>query len=78
MNAANVLLAVGYPVSVAVLTRFVPVVRQQRSAWLLAHHAAVAAIVGGWVLKEKWGPASVNASWLVISTLWYLRGRPPR
>lgn len=64
------LLAAGYPVSIVVLTRWVPVVREQRTAWLLVHHAAVAAIIVGWALRR---PAAVapNVAWLVVSTLWY-------
>ena len=73
-TAAVPLLAVGYPVSIAVLTRWVPVVRERRTRWLLAHHAAVTAIILGWALRR---PAAVapNAAWLVASTVWYWAGR---
>lgn len=66
------LLAAGYLVAIGVLTRWVPVVREQRTTWFLVHHAAMAAIVVGWALRR---PAAVplNVAWLVVSTLWYGR-----
>ena len=33
------------------ILRFVPVVRERRMKWLVAHDLAVAAIVTGWALK---------------------------
>lgn len=72
-TAAIPLLAVGYPVSIVVIARWVPVVRERRTAWLMAHHAAVLAIITGWALRR---PAAVapNALWLVASTAWYVAG----
>ena len=35
--AATVLFAFGYPVSIVVILRFVPVVRERRMKWLVAH-----------------------------------------
>lgn len=67
------LLAVGYPTSVVVLARFVPVVRDRRAGWFLAHQAAVAAIVAGWMLKSKPGPAAVNGAWLLAAAAWWMR-----
>jgi len=77
-TAAIPLLAIGYPVSIAVIARFVPVVRERRTAWLLAHHAAVVAVILGWAVRR---PAAVppNVVWLLVSTVWYrLGGRRPR
>ncbi len=70
-TAALGLLAVGYPVSIVVISRFVPVVRERRTAWLVAHHAGVAAIIIGWAVRR---PAAVapNAIWLMASTVWYV------
>lgn len=72
-TAAIPLLAVGYPVSVAVITRWVPVVRERRQRWFLVHHTAVALIIAGWALRR---PAAIppNLAWLVVSTVWYLLG----
>jgi len=62
----------GYPTSIAVLTRWIPVVREQRTRWFVAHELAVAAIVAGWVLRRDTQAVTINASWLVIGTAWYL------
>jgi len=72
-SAAIPLLAVGYPVSIVVIARWVPVVRERRTAWFVAHHAAVIAIILGWALRR---PAAVppNVLWLVASTVWYRVG----
>lgn len=74
MQPEAVLLGVGYPVAIGVLTRFVPVVRERRWPWLAAHHAAVLAIVAGWALRGEAPAAAVNASWLAASSLWYAVG----
>lgn len=73
--AAAALLVAGYPVAVVVITRWVPVVRERRTTWFVAHAAAVTAIILGWgVLRPA---ASVpNLAWLLVSTAWYWRGRP--
>lgn len=77
-DAAIPLLAAGYPVSLVVIARWVPVVRERRTAWLLAHHAAVVAIIVGWALRRPVAVAP-NAVWLVVSTAWYgLGGRRSR
>jgi hypothetical protein len=72
-TAAVPLLVVGYPVSVVVIARWVPVVRERRLRWLLIHHAAVLAIITGWTIRR---PVAVppNAAWLLISTVWYVLG----
>jgi hypothetical protein len=67
-------LAVGYPLSIAVIVRFVPVVRQQRWRWLVVHHVGVAAIVAGWSLRGETSAVAVNGAWLVVSSLWYALG----
>ncbi|HET7486421.1 MAG TPA: hypothetical protein VFJ85_00730 [Acidimicrobiales bacterium] len=68
-----VLFAVGYPAAVAVIARWVPVVRERRWKWLAVHHAGVAAIVAGWLLRRP--PAAIpNAAWLVVSSVWYAAG----
>jgi len=71
---ATALFAFGYPVSIAVILRFVPVVRERRLKWLVAHDLAVVAIVAGWALKGDRGGVAINASWLVAATVWYALG----
>lgn len=73
------LLAVGYPTSIAVLTRIVPVMRERRLAWFATHQASVIAIVTGWAMKGRTGGVAVNAAWLTIATAWWVRsGRAGR
>ena len=72
--AATALFAFGYPVSIAVILRFVPVVRERRLKWLVAHDLAVAAIVTGWALKGDRRAVAINASWLFAATVWYALG----
>lgn len=71
---ATVLFAFGYPISIAVILRFVPVVRERRLKWLIAHDLAVAAIVAGWVLNGDRRAVAINASWLVAANVWYVVG----
>jgi hypothetical protein len=68
---ATALFVFGYPVSIAVILRFVPVVRERRMKWLVAHDLAVAAIVTGWALKGDGRAVAINASWLVAANVWY-------
>ena len=62
----------GYPVSVAVLSRFVPVVQERRWRWLVVHHVAVSAVIAGWAVRRQTGAVAVNATWLAVSSVWYL------
>ncbi|MEX0664341.1 MAG: hypothetical protein WD598_06165 [Acidimicrobiia bacterium] len=72
------LLAVGYPVSLVVIARWLPVVRERRTKWFVAHEAAVAAIVAGWAIDDNRRAVSVNGTWLVVAAAWYaLGGRRP-
>jgi hypothetical protein len=68
---ANLLLVAGYPVAVVVIVRWVPLVREGRTAWFAAHQVAVAAIVAGWALQARWPTVVVNAAWLVVAACWY-------
>jgi hypothetical protein len=72
--AATALFAFGYPTSIVVILRFVPVVRERRLKWLVAHDLAVAAIVAGWALKDDRRAVAINASWLVAANVWYALG----
>jgi hypothetical protein len=71
---ATALFAFGYPVSIVVILRFVPVVRERRMKWFVAHDLAVVAIVAGWALKGDSRAVAINASWLVAATVWYALG----
>ncbi|MEO6122035.1 MAG: hypothetical protein ABIW46_06735 [Acidimicrobiales bacterium] len=78
MAAETVLFGLGYPVALAVIARFVPVVRERRATWLLAHHAGVVAIMAGWAIAGRGGAVAVNGGWLVVASAWYsFGGRHP-
>jgi hypothetical protein len=69
----------GYPAAVAVIIRWVPVVREQRTRWFLVHQAAVAAIVAGHAIGGNGRGVVVNGAWFVIAAVWYwLGGRRAR
>ena len=73
-GAQIVLFGLGYPVSVAVVSRFVPVVRERRWRWLAVHHAGVAAIIAAWATRRESVPVALNSTWLVASSAWYVLG----
>jgi hypothetical protein len=66
------LFAFGYPTSIAVIARWIPVVRERRTVWFAAHELAVAAIVAGWALRRDPTAVAINATWLAVATAWYL------
>ena len=68
------LFAFGYPVAIAVIARYVPVVRERRVRWFAAHEAAVSAIVAGHALRPDTRGVVVNGTWLVAGTVWYVLG----
>lgn len=74
MALQTALFGVGYPMSIVVISRFVPVVRQRRWHWLLAHHLGVAAIIAGWVIEDRPAAAVANGAWLAASSAWYAFG----
>ena len=79
MDAAEIaLFGAGYPAAVAVIARFVPVVRERRWRWLAVHHLGMAAIIAGYVSKRTPAGIVVNSAWLVVSTIWYTLGRRDR
>jgi hypothetical protein len=69
---STALFVFGYPTSIAVLARWIPVVRQQRTRWFVAHELAVGAIVAGWVLRHDTQAVTINASWLAVASAWYV------
>lgn len=68
---ATLLHVVGYPVAIVVIARWVPVVRERRWRWFLAHQAAVAAIVAGWAIRGRWPAVLINGAWWLIAAAWY-------
>jgi len=62
---------VGYPTAITVIARWLPVVRERRTTWFVAHELAVAAIVAGWALKHDTSAVAINGSWLVVAAVWY-------
>jgi len=64
----------GYPASIAVISRFVPVVRERRLSWLAVHHVALAAIIAAWATRREGVPVAVNSTWLLASSAWYVLG----
>ena len=71
---AFVLHLVGYPTAVVVIARWIPVVRQRRLEWFVAHEAAVAAIVTGWAIVGRRQGVVVNGAWGLIAAAWYALG----
>lgn len=75
MDGAEVaLFGFGYPASIAVITRFVAVVRERRWQWLVVHHLGMVAIIAGCLSKRTTAGAVGNAGWLVASSAWYALG----
>lgn len=72
---AIVLLALGYPTAITVLTRWIPVVREGRTKWFLAHQAGVAAIAAGWALRGRTQGVVTNGAWFLVAAGWYLSRR---
>jgi hypothetical protein len=71
---AFVLHLVGYPTAVVVIARWIPVVRQRRLKWFVAHEAAVAAIVTGWAIVGRRQGVVINGAWGLIAAAWYALG----
>jgi hypothetical protein len=69
-----VLHLVGYPTAVVVIARWIPVVRQRRLKWFVAHEAAVAAIVTGWAIVGRRQGVVINGAWGLIAAAWYALG----
>ena len=74
---STLLFVLGYPVAVAVIVRWVPVVRERRLRWFGAHQAAVAVIVAGHAVLGNTGAVIVNGAWFVVAAAWYAAGGRP-
>lgn len=71
---ATLLHLAGYPAALVVVARWVPVVRERRWRWFVAHQVGVAAVVAGWLLRGRAGSVAVNGAWLVLAAAWYALG----
>lgn len=70
------LLAAGYAVALAVITRLVPVLRQRRRRWFLALEAATGCVAAGWGLRGRTTPMVLNATAVVgLAVAWWATGR---
>ncbi len=69
------LFGLGYPASIAVLSRFRRVVRERRWRWLAMHHLGVGAVIAAWATRREGAGVAINATWLVASSAWYALGR---
>ncbi len=68
---AIALFVVGYPVAIAVIIRWMPVMRERRTTWFAVHTLAMIAIVAGQALNGRTIGIVINGTWLVSSVLWY-------
>ncbi len=73
---ASVLLVIGYPLAVGVLTRLWRVLTERRVWWFAALEAATVSITAGWLLRGRPLPAAVNGAALVgFAVAWLITGR---
>jgi hypothetical protein len=59
---ASVLLVIGYPLALGVLTRLRPVLAERHVWWFVVLEAATASITAGWLLHGRPLPAAVNGA----------------
>jgi hypothetical protein len=72
---ACVLLVIGYPVALGVLTRLRSVLAERRVWWFVTLEAATASITAGWLLDRRPLPAAVNGTSLVgFALAWLITG----
>ncbi len=73
------LLVVGYPASVAVLVRVLPVLRERGRRWFGVLVAGLSCLAVGWALLRRPVPAAVNGVGLIaLVVAWVWRGRRSR
>ncbi len=73
---ASVLLVIGYPLALGVLTRLRPVLAERRVWWFAALEAATALITVGWLLHGRPLPAAINSAALVgFAIAWLITGQ---
>jgi hypothetical protein len=72
-------LAVGYPVSIGVLVRLLPVLRERRRTWIAVLIAGMSCLVVGWLLLRRPAAAAVNGAGLAaVVAGWAWTGRRRR
>lgn len=64
----------GYPIACMAIVTFVGIVGDRRLGWFVAHEAAMAAIVIGWLLADRPDAAAFNGVWLVSAAIWFWVG----
>lgn len=73
---ASVLLVIGYPLALGVLTRLRTVLRERRVWWFATLEAATASITAGWLLHRRPVPAALNgAAFIGFAMAWLITGR---
>ncbi len=73
---ASVLLVIGYPLALGVLTRLRPVLAERRVWWFVALEAATASITAGWLLHGRPLPAALNGTALAgFAIAWLVTGQ---
>ena len=76
---AILLLVIGYPLALAVLTRLRPVLAERRVWWFAALEAATTSIVVGWLLHGRPLAALFNgAAFAGFAAAWFITGRRVR
>ena len=72
---ASMLLVIGYPLALGVLTRLTPVLTERRAWWFVALEAATASITAGWLLRGEPVAAALNGAALVGFAIgWVITG----
>jgi hypothetical protein len=61
-------------VAIAVIVRWVPVVRERRWKWFAAEESATACIVAGQAIGGSIPGIVINSAWLVVAAVWYALG----
>lgn len=62
---------VGYPVAVAAIVRWVPIVRERWTGWFVIHQLGMLAIVVGWSLTDRTAGVVINGLWFVVAAVWW-------
>ena len=75
-TASNVLLAVGYPLSLAAGAKLLPVIRERRLGRFLAMEAGIGCVTAGLIIRRRPLPAAANGITLVgLGAAWVAVGR---
>lgn len=73
---ASVLLVIGYPLALGVLTRLRSVLVERRVWWFAALEAATGSIAAGWMLHGRLLPAALNgAAFVGFAIAWLVTGQ---